>query len=355
MSQDGTTSEDYGRCYYNEAHLGGYDDYTWDNDEWRSFFMSVANRLVGALNPHTVLDVGCARGLLVQAFAVQGIDSHGVDISEHAIDSAHPDVRDRLSVASATEPIEGRYDLVTCIEVLEHMSPQDAQKAIDRMTAVTDRILFSSSPGDHDEPTHINTQPTDQWVSWFAERGFFRRTDLDMGMIAPWTVLLERGEPTVHELAQRYERLYGLARTELVDKKTALLESHRRVQDLHQQLDERPVDSEEVDRLAAEVDRLRAEAAHARHSVLVNRDHVVGLEAQNGRLQRDLSLLTLELRKTQRRVKGLTKKRDELTARLQDTRRRLERNRARVVELEAAPASPSLTRRVARRVRRTFR
>ena len=348
MSEDGTTSEDYGRCYYNEAHLGGYDDYTWDNDQWRSFFMSVADRLVGSLDPRTVLDVGCARGLLVQAFAVQGIDSRGVDISEHAIDSAHPDVRERLSVASATEPIEGRYDLVTCIEVLEHMSAQDAQKAIDNMTAVTDRILFSSSPGDHDEPTHINTHPTDQWVAWFAERGFFRRTDLDMGMIAPWTVLLERGEPTVHELAQRYERLYGLARTELVDKKTALLESHRRVQELHQQLDERPVDTEEVDRLGAEV-------AEARRALLVNRDHIVGLEAQNGRLQRDLSLVTLELKKAQRRIKGLTKRRAELTTTLKDTRQRLERNRKRVAELEAAPGATSLTRRVARRVRRTVR
>lgn len=349
MGQDGTTSGDYGRCYYNEAHLGGYDDYTWDNEKWRSFFMSVADRLVGALNPRTVLDVGCARGLLVQAFAVQGVDARGVDISEHAIGSAHPDVRERLSVASATEPIEGRYDLVTCIEVLEHMSPQDAQQAIDHMTGVTDRILFSSSPGDHDEPTHINTRPTDQWVAWFSERGFFRRTDLDMGMIAPWTVLLERGEPTIHELTQRYEQQYARERTELTDKRAALLDAHRRIQELHEQLDERPVDTTEVDRLTAEV-------AHARHAVLVNRDHLIGLEAQNGRLQRDLSLVTLELKKAQRRVKGLSKRRDELTAKLNDTRQRLERNRKRVAELEAAPAAPvSIPRRVVRRARRALR
>ena len=80
--------------------------------------------------------------------------------------------------------------------------------------------------------------------------------------------------------------------------------------------------------------------AHARHSVLVSRDHVIGLEAQNGRLQRDLSLVTLELKKAQRRVKGLAKRRDELTAKLQDTRQRLERNRKRVAELEAAPTRP---------------
>jgi hypothetical protein len=133
-----------------------------------------------------------------------------------------------------------------------------------------------------------------------------------------------------------------------VDKRAALLESHRRIQTLHEQLDERPVDTEEAD-------RLRAEVAQHRHAALVSRDHVIGLEAENGRLERDLSLLVLELRKLQRRVKGLTKRREELTAKLQDTRRRLERNRKRVAQLEAAPApQASLSRRVARRVRRTF-
>lgn len=348
MTQDGTNSVDYGHDYYNEVHLGGHGDYSWDNEHWRNFFMSVADRLVGAFAPATVLDVGCARGLLVQAFTVQGVDAHGVDISTHAVESAHEDVRDRLSVASATEPIQGRYDLVTCIEVLEHMSPADAQVAIDRLTAVTDRVLFSSSPEDHDEPTHINTNPGEQWAAWFAERGFFRRVDVDVAMIAPWAVVFERDEPTMHDLVKRYEQQHARVRTELLAKRRALLAADREVNTLQSRVDERPVDTEEVDRLQAEV-------ASARHAVLRNRDHVIGLEAENGRLQRDLSLVTLELKKTQRRVKGLAKRRDELSARLADTRQRLERNRKRVVELESASMpEASLPRRAARRIRRTF-
>ncbi|HEY0642426.1 MAG TPA: methyltransferase domain-containing protein [Nocardioides sp.] len=348
MSQDGTTSVDYGQDYYNEAHLGGHGDYSWDNEHWRNFFMSVADRLIGAFNPGSVLDVGCARGLLVQSFTVQGVEAWGLDISAHAIASAHEEVRDRLRVASATDPIEGRYDLVTCIEVLEHMSEADAQRAIDHLTAVTDRVLFSSSPVDHDEPTHINTNPGEAWAAWFAERGFFRRTDVDVSMIAPWAVVFERRVPTLHELVKGYEQQYARTRTELLEKRRALLEADRQINALRGQLDERPVDTEEVD-------RLRAEVAQHRHASLVSRDHVIGLEAENGRLERDLSLVMLELRKLQRRVKGLTKRREELTANLRETRQRLERNRKRVAQLEAAPApQASLTRRVARRVRRTF-
>lgn len=350
MTHDGTTSVDYGQDYYNSVHLGGHGDYSWDNEHWRNFFMSVADRLIGAFNPASVLDIGCARGLLVHSFAIQGVEARGFDISAHAVASAHEDVRDRLSVASATDPIEGRYDLVTCIEVLEHMSAADAQVAIDRMTAVTDRVLFSSSPEDHDEPTHINTNPGEQWAAWFAERGFFRRVDVDVSMIAPWAVVFERGNPSLHELAKGYEQQYARVRTELLEKRRALLEADREINALQARLAERPVDTEEVD-------RMRAEVVAARRQVLVNRDHVIGLEAQNGRLQRDLSILTLELKKAQRRVKALSKRRDELTSRLQETRRRLERSRARLTTLEAAaPATGevSVARRAARRVRRAI-
>ena len=155
----GTTSEDYSSCYYNEGHLSA-EDYDWDNDHWRGFFTMVADRIIAATRPTDVLDVGCAKGLLVQALTAKGVDARGFDVSTHAIAAAHQDVRDRLSVGSATEPITGRWSLITCIEVLEHMSPGDAQLAIDNICAATDRVLFSSSPGTSTSPrTSTPTRP----------------------------------------------------------------------------------------------------------------------------------------------------------------------------------------------------
>ena len=73
-------------------------------------------------------------------------------VRAYAIGQAHTDVAPYLAVASATEPLPGRYDLVTCIEVLEHMPADEAERAMDAMTAAADDILFSSSPTDHVEP-----------------------------------------------------------------------------------------------------------------------------------------------------------------------------------------------------------
>ncbi len=103
----------------------------------------------------------------------------------------------------------------------------------------------------------------------------------------------------------------------------------------------------------SETDRLREEVAAARHHLLTVQDHIVGLEAENGRLNRDLTRVTMELRQQRKRTKNLLKQRDEARARLADVRTRLERNRSRVAELERPRAS--VARRVARRVRGALR
>ena len=178
--------------------------------------------------------------------------------------AAHEEVRDRLRVASATEPIDGRYDLITCIEVLEHMSPADAQAAIDNMCEASERVLFSSSPGDFDEPTHVNTHPTAAWAAWFAERGFFRRTDVNLEFLSAWAVLL-RTRRSRHAL-RRGAPLRGLGgaalTSEVHEKTTALLSAHRAMSDLHDQINELEsgIDGPIQDEMAA----LREELVQAR-------------------------------------------------------------------------------------------
>lgn len=342
---EGTRSEDYSSTYYNDAHLGGYDNYTWDNEEWRSFFLSLADRVVGITNPRTALDVGCARGLFVQALAIKGVDASGIDISEHAIESAHEDVRERLRVASAIEPFGQRYDLVTCIEVVEHMSPVDAQRAIDNITAATDLVLFSSSPGDHDEPTHINTRPTAQWAAWFAERGFFRRTDVDLTFLSPWAVLFGCADLTLHTLTQRYEQQFVVVNTELMAKRQSLLESHRRIGSLHEQLESRV--SGKVAEQAALVKQWEAEVLNARHQLLTTRDHVVGTEAEVARLTRDNERLRGDLVRARKQVETVRGRLKQARGRI---RRMTRRNQQLTQQLESAAGRSSLTRRAARKL-----
>jgi SAM-dependent methyltransferase len=253
----GTEAHDYGDAYY--ADYGRIDQpYDWASQHWRTFFTMVAERVRAVTNPSSVLDVGCAKGLLVQAFCEQDVDAYGIDVSQYAIENAHPDVAARLSVGSA-ENVEGSWDLITCTEVLEHMAPANAERAIDSMCAASDRVLLSSTPSHFEEPTHINVREPAAWAASFAERGFFRRTDVDLSFLAPWAVLFEREDATRRDLAYRYERYAYPLHVEVLEKRAALRDAHRKLKepgDLQRQLDE------------------------LRHQLLTSRDHAIGVEAE---------------------------------------------------------------------------
>jgi SAM-dependent methyltransferase len=194
---DAMDGEVFNREYY-ATHCGGL-PYDHSCAFWGEFFGRIADELVRAFRPKRVFDAGCAHGFLVEAFWDRGVEAWGRDISRHANADVRRDVRQYCSIGSIADPIEGQYDLVTCIEVLEHMPEAEAIRAIAAMTSVTNRILFSSSPTDFDEPTHVNVRPAIYWLRLFAANGFTPDMTYDATFILPHTLVLERAEATPRE------------------------------------------------------------------------------------------------------------------------------------------------------------
>jgi hypothetical protein len=161
---------------------------------WLDFFGLVADHLLRAFAPAKIFDAGCAMGLLVECFWDRGVEAHGRDISAWAIGQCRPDIRPFCHIGSIADPIEGHYDLVTCIEVLEHIPQEAALRAIAAISAATNRVLFSSSPVDFDEPTHCTIRPTAYWLARWAEAGFAPVPGHDAGYLAPHAFVLERAE-----------------------------------------------------------------------------------------------------------------------------------------------------------------
>jgi 2-polyprenyl-3-methyl-5-hydroxy-6-metoxy-1,4-benzoquinol methylase len=126
---------------------------------WLNFYAGIVDEIIRSLGPRRVLDAGCALGMVVEAFWDRGVEAEGVDISEYAIANVRADMREHSRVPSLTEPFTSRYDLIVCVEVLEHMPAEAAVTAIENMAASTDTVLFSSSPRDFEEVTHVNVRP----------------------------------------------------------------------------------------------------------------------------------------------------------------------------------------------------
>ena len=82
-------------------------------------------RLAGA----KVVDIGCGGGLLSEALAARGADVLGIDASEEAVAAARAhleasglDVEYRATTAEVlAESAPGRFDVVTCMELIEHV------------------------------------------------------------------------------------------------------------------------------------------------------------------------------------------------------------------------------------------
>ena len=237
------------------------------SDHWLTFFGGIADRIVRDLKPASSLDAGCAIGLLVEQLLNRGVQAEGVDISEYAHDQMPEEVQKHCWVASLTEPIERRFDLVTCIEVVEHMPPGDAAAAIANLCAASDRVLLSSSPYDYGEPTHLNVQPPEYWSSLMAANGFVRDFNYDASYLTPWATLYVRHSGDLPEVVRDYDRVWWRLHSEVAEVRAKILE----LQDALDVLDTNDQQGS-----------LRKQNAELKEEVLRLRDELIGKDAELG-------------------------------------------------------------------------
>ena len=178
------------------------------DEAWLRFFGGIADRIVADVAPQRVLDAGCALGFLVEMLRDRGVDAYGVDVSEYAIEHVEDRIKPFCRCGSLVDDLGGEYDLIVSIEVAEHMPVREAEAAIANICAHTTDVLFSSSPLDQREPTHVNVQPPEYWAEQFARHGFYRDVDYDATYILPWAARFQKRDQPVHRLVRDYERRY---------------------------------------------------------------------------------------------------------------------------------------------------
>jgi SAM-dependent methyltransferase len=194
-------------AYYYRHCVGG-DGYT-RNRSWLAFNAAIADRIVADIRPRRVLDAGCGFGFLVEALRDRGVDASGIDLSGYAISRVDESVRPYCRQGSITDDLPSDYDLIVSIEVLEHLPPADASRAIANFCAHSPDVLFSSTPFDRKELTHVNVQPPEHWAEQFARHGLYRDVDFDASVVTPWAARFHRRDEPVHRLVRDYERRFA--------------------------------------------------------------------------------------------------------------------------------------------------
>jgi hypothetical protein len=226
-----------------------------------------ARRLVTDLQIESVLDASSEPGPLVEKLRDLDVDASGLDASE-----------------SLGEPLERKYDLVLCIDVLEQLSPADAEAALENLCASTDRVLFSSTPFDYAEPANVNVHAPEDWSAQFARQGFVRNLDYDASFVTPWGALYERSHTLLPEVVRTYDRAWWQLQLEVRQVREKVLELHAQIEE-----GSGPVAEENL---------------RVREELLLARDDIVGHEARLGEALGRIEVLEAELRRHQDALAG---------------------------------------------------
>ncbi len=129
----------------------------------------------------TFLDVGCSRGFIVKCFRDDGKKlSSGIDVSRYAVEFCLGLGLD-VHLASATDiPFDDNsYEMVMSTDVLEHLAPEDVDKAISEIVRVSSKYtahtIYPYSDVNKNSPKYFEgsfPQPhlTTQGIQWWREK-----------------------------------------------------------------------------------------------------------------------------------------------------------------------------------------
>jgi len=96
-----------------------------------------------------VFDIGCAKGDLVQGFADQGCDAHGVDVSDTVISQAQKrGLNVSLGLFEELDLADSSLDLIVSIQAFEHMLSLDSILREVKRTLKPDGKLIICIPND---------------------------------------------------------------------------------------------------------------------------------------------------------------------------------------------------------------
>lgn len=157
-----------------DTGLSNFVNYSWMPDATIALATNL-KRFVGIKEGDSVLDVGCARGYLVKALRILGVNAWGQDISEWSIANCDPEV-----VPFVSTHLNGQeFDYVVSKDMMEHVYASDLRVLVIRLLAHTKKKMFVIvplaevtdgryvHPKEEQDSTHVNRWTLHDWLVFF--------------------------------------------------------------------------------------------------------------------------------------------------------------------------------------------
>jgi SAM-dependent methyltransferase len=109
----------------------------------------VTAAIVRGLQARSCFELGCFTGPVMSLLAEAGVTVRGAEVSHLAFAFAHPNIRDAIMFGDLlTLDIDRRFEVVLCMDVLEHVSPLQLDQYIERILSIVDDdgYVYVNSP-----------------------------------------------------------------------------------------------------------------------------------------------------------------------------------------------------------------
>lgn len=173
-----------------------FDETTFRHRErFRANYHDLCVALADVLDFHSLLDLGCANGFVLQEMTGLGKDVHGIEVSAAVLPLLANEIRSRVRIADATTLGKvGAFDLVTCIEVAEHVQPKESSALVKAITDnATKWAYFTAASPYQPGHGHINCRQQFFWMNEFRKRGW----DIEWDTTAELIRRIEHIEPAL--------------------------------------------------------------------------------------------------------------------------------------------------------------
>lgn len=146
------------------------------------------------LDPGAALDLGCAKGFLVEALRESGVPrAVGLDISFYAVSAPDAAATGGLAVADIAGGIpvvDNACDLVTALDLFEHIATPlllltEMHRVLRPEGAAYLKICHPRHPNARRDPSHVNVRPLSYWRRQFGEAGFRHRRVYESDLSRP--------------------------------------------------------------------------------------------------------------------------------------------------------------------------